>query len=189
MEMARLSFDSTTAPEPVRHPQWFVLQTEPQREHAVNGYLIGRRFRTYCPTVGVWTTRGVRRTKVKVLKPMFRSYIFIELDFDADRERIHFIRAAPGFHNFLRYKDSGDLAAISEIDLRRIQVAEEKEANPAAYASRFAVGEHARVCEGSFSGFNVEISALGDEERITVLIGLLGREVRWQTSPLNLEKL
>lgn len=190
MEMVRLQdFVPSAHCEIGRRPQWYVLQTEPLREHALNGYLVGRRFRTYAPSVPYWTTRGVRRTKVRVLKPMFRGLLFIHLDLAADEDRLHFIRIGPGFNSFLRYRASHDYAVIGDADLRQVEIEEEKACNPEVYASRFAVGEHVRVADGHFSGFNVEICELGDEERITVLIGMLGREVRWQTSPLNLEKL
>lgn len=187
--LAPLNLQPTPSVEIERFPQWYVLQTEPQREHTANGHLVGRRVRTYLPVVPQVTTRGVRRAKVSVLKPMFRGYLFVHLDLETDRREYVACRSAPGVHRFLKFEGSDHYAVVSDDDMRKVLAEEEKASNPRAYVSKFEPGELVRVTDGPFTGLNVEICELGDEERITVLVSLLKREVRTKLNPLILEKL
>lgn len=187
--LAPLNLEPTPIVEIERFPQWYVLQTEPQRENSANGYLIGRRVRTYLPVVPQVTTRGIRRAKVTVHKPMFRGYLFVHLDLRVDQRACAACRSAPGVHRFVKFAATDHFAIISDKDMRHILDEEEKASDPATYVSRFAVGERVRVSDGPFAGHNVEICELGDEERIKVLVSLLQREVLTEMDPLILEKL
>lgn len=168
--------------------QWFVLLCEPQMERKAAARLIGERFKVYLPECLVWTTRGIRRRKVQAPRPMFRGYLFIRLSLLLDP--FTHASSAVGVHKFLKFGE--DFAIVPDEVMRRIGMIEQELMTPKQLrgpSAMFHVGEAVRVAEGTFSGFNADIIRLDDEERITILLPLLGRAVPVTLEAEQLEKL
>src|SRR6185312_4597178 len=78
----------------VRH---FFSPTDAEIEEAaaisrqLAAHLIGRRFKVYIPMERKKVTRGIKRTKVIIERPLFIGYGFIRLNWDLDQERLHHI--------------------------------------------------------------------------------------------------
>lgn len=166
---------------------WYVLLVAPQHESTATAHLIGRRFRAYFPTVPSKTTRGLRRAKVIVHRPMMRGYVFIRLNFRADADRLHHIAAVPGVHRFMRINDR--LAVVPDHEMRRVERIAEELAKPKPVQSIWDVGEVVRVSDGVFSGINAVITDIVSQERIKVEIPLLGQAVPTILDSAVLEKL
>lgn len=167
--------------------QWFVLTCEPNREKVAASHLIARRFKVYLPEISTTATRGVRRAKMLVSRPMFRGYLFIRL---GREDRWTWVETAPGVLRFLRLED--DFAVISDQEMQRVYDVEQGEIRikkERKYLHEFEVNEPVRVAAGLFSGLNGRIETLDDEERITILLSMLGRATPVQLSSFDLEKL
>lgn len=162
-----------------RYRRWHVLLIEPQQERRVAVYLTAYRFKVYLPTIPYRTTRGCRRVKVEVERPMFPGYLFIRFDPDLDDgKRRQRIDIAQGVREFMKL--DGEHAIISEADLLRVEQEEKYQHDPTRRAAvRFGYdqGEMVRVTDGPFQGFNGTIGQLDDRGRIKVLLSLLGRAV------------
>lgn len=169
--------------------QWFVLTCEPNRETLAASHLIARRFKPYLPTESVLTTRGVRRAKVRVMRPMFRGYLFLRYGLWEGRNWA--VESVPGVHRFLRLDD--DYAIVPDVQMQTIFDTEQDLAEKAkrrTVAHDFKAGEEVRVAEGVFTGFTAKIESLDGDDRITILLGMLGRATRVQNlAPYELEKL
>ena len=170
--------------------KWFVLLTEPQMERKAAAHLIGWRIKCYLPEIAEWKRRGVRRIKTEVRKPMFRGYLFVHLSLDQEPWELGAARAAPGVHNFLR---NGDYYMfVPNFEMERIVRVEQDLVIPKDLhgpAAIFHKGEHVRVGEGAFSGLSGEIASLDDDERITVLLSMLGRVCKVQLAAEMVDKL
>lgn len=167
--------------------QWYVLLIEPQQEAKAAAHLIGRGVKQYLPTIPSWTTRGIKRTKVKVLRPMFPGYLFVRLDFANDGRALRHIRSTVGVTKFLQFDT--DYAVVPEQAMQRIFAVEQDMLKPRPKVRAYAVGEKVRINEGPFSGINGDIVGLDDNDRVKVLLSLLGRATPVQLSESVIEKL
>jgi len=170
--------------------EWFVLSTEPNMERKAASFLIARRFKTYLPEMIKISTRGVRRRKVNIRRPIFPGYVFLFFGFDIDRARRQHVETAPGVHKFLRFDE--DYAVVPGEAMERLFGIEQELLKPKQVkgpSSIFSPGEVVRISDGSFSGLNAEIESLDDDERITILLDILKRKVRTQIMAEQVEKL
>ena len=163
---------------------WCALRIEPQQEIKVNLTLRSHRIHTCLPLVPGWTTRGVRRTKVAVYRPMLRGYILVR---DDSFEDLCGIRQPLPVHGFLRVGNC--LAVVTEQEMQRLLSQEQDLAKPRAIQAEWEVGEVARICDGPFYGLNATITDLANGERITIQVSLLGRSVPMPVESSFLEKL
>lgn len=171
--------------------RWYILVTAPSHERIAAAHLIARQFKAYLPVIPDWTTRGVRRTKIRTLKPMFPGYLFVRLDMGTDNSRLDHITNAPGVVRFLQLDN--DLAILPDADMARVENVEKFHADslqrPPRLSDKFSLGEKVRVGYGPFSGFNADIIRLEDGDRIKVLIGLMRRATAVTIDASDLEKL
>jgi transcription elongation factor/antiterminator RfaH len=65
--------------------RWYVVHTQPQREHTAQHHLEAQEFRTFLPRYRR-TVRHARMLKT-ILAPLFSRYLFIALDLRRDRWR------------------------------------------------------------------------------------------------------
>jgi len=178
--------------------QWFVLTCEPNRERTAASHLIARDFKPYLPEISVasgvkWGRPAMHgylaRRKIKMEKrPMFRGYIFVQLRRGIDN--FQWAQSCPGVRGFLRLEEH--YAVVSDRDMQRVVDVEfgvAESPKEQKYVHPFTVGESVRISNGVFSGFNADIVSLDDEERITLLLGMLGRAAKIQISSFDLEKL
>ena len=89
---------------------WYVVRTKPQHEIKSARILEDLGMEVYCPTVTEvrqWSDR-----KKKVTLPLFKSYLFVNLD-NGNRNRVY---EAPGVLNFLYWLKKPAIAKREEID-------------------------------------------------------------------------
>lgn len=167
--------------------RWHVLLCEPQRERMACAGLVGRGFKAIAPEAPVWTTRGVRRTKVQVMRPLLRGYIFARMDVHRDADRWHKATAVPGIHKFLRL-DNG-YGVVHEREMARLLHQAEMKIELAETDTPFEAGEMVRIGSGPFSGLGGDVVRVDSGERITVRVEFMGRGVPLKMSIHEVEKL
>lgn len=163
---------------------WYALLIEPQQEVRTYRTLQSYRVRTCMPLVPHWTTRGVRRTKVQVFRPMLRGYLLVRED---SVEDLRCIRQPLPVHGFLRFGDC--IAVVSQRDIDRLTNIEQELAKPKPIQSIWDVGEVVRINEGPFMGFNATITDLANGERIKVDVPFMKRAVSMTLDAVHLDKL
>jgi transcriptional antiterminator NusG len=85
-----------------------------------------------------------------------------------------------------------DYAIVPNHEMERLFAVEQVLLEPKKIfgpASIFFPGEQVRIADGPFSGLNAQIEKLDDEDRITILMSLLGRASRLHIPAEQLEKL
>ena len=157
--------------------EWFILQFKPNSHHLATKNLIQQGFEVFLPLHDT-TSRRLSRF-VSTSKPLFPGYMFIR--FDKAESEWHKIKSTYGvsrliifnshlksipteFVNSLmkRYDLSGKLLPIQK--LKR--------------------GDQVTVLTGPFANFAATVEKYEDDQRIWVLMDLMGRKTKIQT-PLD----
>jgi transcriptional antiterminator RfaH len=149
------------------------VQTHPRAEHKAAAHLNRQGFEIYLPQcLKIW--RHARRVET-VAAPLFPRYLFIAVDIAAQRWRS--IQSTIGV---VRLVCNGDAPApVPEAVLTGIKEREDEcgfvrlERRPL-----FAQGDSIRVLDGVFAAHLGLFEGMSDNERVTILLELLGRKVR-----------
>ena len=153
---------------------WFAVRTQPRAEEKAVRHLANQGFATYLPRYRR-RIRHARRNQI-VLRPLFPGYLFVELD--PTRCRWRSINGTVGVNEILT---NGDLplavpeAIIAEIKSREDETGAVKLASPS-----FRRGQAVRLTEGPLADVSGLFEEMRDENRIVLLVSLLGRKVRMQ---------
>ena len=177
--------------------QWYVLQLQPNRERAaaawlnpskldiaraksisdkLGNYIAQRAFGLYVPLKREKTTRGIRRRKIVVTRPLFPGYGFVPINFSVDGHRLNALEHAPGVIGFVQFAQA--LATISAAVMARIRSTESAALIPRTKASAFAIGEGVVLNDGALQGQSATIERLDDTDKVGILVHIFGSKTR-----------
>jgi transcriptional antiterminator RfaH len=163
--------------------QWTVMHTGPKQEFAAVGELKRDGYAAYCPVITRWVRQGHKRT-IRHL-PLFPRYIFVGLKPGAQRS----LNACkwgktlalssddlPMVHPVIVYGLSDHQAAgvWDEAKTEAIRVAEATRVRRAS--GIYKPGDKVTVNNDVFDGFGAQVVHAGDDERVKLLMNILGRE-------------
>jgi len=160
---------------------WYVVQTHPVAEAKAHYHLSNQGYEAFLPQYRK-TRRHARRVDV-VYRPLFPSYLFVRLDLEQDRwspinATVGVRRIVSANHYPIPVPDGICEELISRSD--DAGVVELKTHN-------LTKGEHIALDCGPFSGVDGIFESMVDEERVIVLLNIMGREVRTQVRTADLE--
>lgn len=156
--------------------RWHVVHTQTNREGLASQHLRQQGFEVYLPRLRR-RRRHARRVD-SVLAPMFPRYLFVRMD--VDMCRWHAINGTIGVLHLILFGDAP--AAMPDGVVEGI-VAREDEGGAVALPARiFSKGERLRIVEGAFADQMGMFENMADEERVILLLDLLGRQVRVKLS-------
>jgi transcriptional antiterminator RfaH len=154
-------------------PRWYVAHTHPNGEMRAVANLERQGFATYLPRY-LKQRRHARRTEI-VPAPVFPRYVFVAIDLA--RQRWLTIRSTVGVSRLVcqgeapmavpdgvvealrrRHDDAGFVRLLTPMGLRP--------------------GDKVRVLGGAFEETLGLLEEVSDEQRVTILLDLLGRKVR-----------
>jgi transcriptional antiterminator RfaH len=151
---------------------WFAVHTHPQAEAKALVNLSRQGYQAYLPRCRVRVSHARRREIV--LRPLFPRYLFAGLDRAVMPWRP--IRSTFGVAGLVHA--GGEPAAVPEVVIIKLQ---EQEAAGAfdllSPQQLLRVGELVRVTEGAFEDMVGRLIELRDQDRVVVLLDLLGRVV------------
>lgn len=153
--------------------RWYVVHTQPHGESRALANLLRQGFKAYLPRY-----RGRRSHAGRVdsvAKPLFPRYLFVAMDIT--RERWRAIHSTFGVSHLV---SSGDAPTpVPPGVVEAIRVHEDADGWILLGTPRsIAVGEPVRVLDGAFADQVGLFAAMSDDQRIDVLLDLLGRQVR-----------
>lgn len=154
-------------------PRWYVAQTHSRAELNAAGHLTRQGFPVYLPRY-LKRRRHARRVET-VAAPLFPCYLFVAIDTLTQRWRS--IQSTIGV---LRLVCNGEEPAA--IDNRVIDGLKARE-NELGFIHlnqrpKFQPGDKLRVIDGVFCESLGLFEGMADDERVTILLDLLGRKVR-----------
>lgn len=153
--------------------RWYVVHTHSQSEFQAYSHLKRQGFLAYLPQY-LKRRRHARRVD-SVRRPLFPGYLFIMMD--VERIRWRAIRSTVGIRSLIC---NGELpAAVPEGVIEEIKAREDEGGLvPVAVPAPFNRGETVRVSHGAIHNQVGLFDCASDEERVFVLLSLMGRQLR-----------
>jgi transcriptional antiterminator RfaH len=162
----------------VRSSGWYVAQTHPHAETKASAHLQRQGFETYLPRY-LKRRRHARRIET-VVAPLFPRYLFVSVDMTTQRWLS--IRSTIGVTRLVCDGDRPAAVPVSVFeDLKRRE-------DPDGFIlldrkPRFSRGDTVCVLEGVFQDCLGLYEDMSGDERVTILLDLLGRKVRVNLEP------
>ena len=153
--------------------RWYVARTKAQSERKALHHLLRQDFAAYLPSY-LKRRRHARRTDW-VPAPLFPRYLFV--NFDAAAVRWRAISSTLGVDRLI-CADEFPLA-VPEGVVEDIQARENDEGYvPLGRRLLFGAGDRVQVLSGALADLVGRFDCASDDERVYVLLDLLGRQVR-----------
>ena len=152
---------------------WFVVQTRAHSETKASAHLLRQGFQIYLPRY-LKQRRHARRVDV-VAAPLFPGYLFVAIDMTTQRWLA--IQSTVGVIRLVR---DGDRPAPVPGHVLSTLKGREDDAGfiRLRSAPEFAVGDKVRVQGGAFDDCLGIYQGMSGQERVAILLDLLGRKVR-----------
>jgi transcriptional antiterminator RfaH len=156
---------------------WFAVHTQPLAEQKAAGHLERQGFEVYFPRYGK-VRRHARRVD-KVIRPLFPRYLFVAIDLAAMRWRA--IRSTIGVRDLVRAGEAP--VPVSDGVVTAIREREDGEGLVRlCQRADLRTGQKLRVLTGALCDQVGLFEDISDDDRVTLLLNLLGRPVRVQLS-------
>ena len=142
--------------------KWYLLKTKPRQEKIALANLENQDYDSYCPYATI-------NNKIVVLFP---GYLFIHLDETSDNWGP--IRSTKGVLNFVRFGLS--YAKISNKIIDFIKENEFNTSQKLKYLNDFKTGDNVEITEGVFKNCVAIFESFKSDERVTLLMNIMGRQ-------------
>ena len=153
--------------------KWYVVQTHSNSEAKAIAHLRRQGFKSYLPRY-LKRRRHARRVET-VAAPLFPRYLFVSIDLGAQRWLS--IQSTVGVARVLCSGGAPTPIGGEVIDMLKREEDERGFLKLQARAN-FVSGDKVKVVDGAFCASIGLFESVTDDERVTVLLDLLGRKVR-----------
>ena len=155
--------------------EWFVLQFKPNSHYQATKNLNQQGFETFLPLHNSTIRKSSRFISTK--KPLFPGYMFITFD-RADNDW-HKINNTYGVSKLVTFNSK--LKPISTIFIDNLMVRYDL-SGKLLPIKKLKKGDQVKVLEGPLADFIATVETYETEQRIWILMDLMGRKVKIQTS-------
>ena len=153
--------------------RWYVVQTQTHGENKASINLARQNFDIYFPRY-LKRRRHARRVET-VLAPLFPRYLFVSVDMQVQRWRS--IQSTFGVARLVCHGDNPVPVPVQVIDdLKRRE--DSHGLILLDQRPKFAIGDRVQIHDGVFASHLGLYEGMNDDERVTVLLDLLGRKVK-----------
>jgi transcription elongation factor/antiterminator RfaH len=151
--------------------RWYVVQAQPGREQLALVHLARQSFESFCPTRLKTLRRGHKHVKVKA--PFFPGYLFVSLDLDSERWRS--INGTIGVMRLVAFGSGGRPTPLPRGFVERLHQLNE---GNCPIAGELRAGDRVRVIGGPLDDVCGVLEGASDQQRVTILLSLLGKQTR-----------
>ncbi len=141
MELIEKNAENTS----IEEKKWFVIYTKPRWEKKINTALLKKEIDVWCPVQKVlkqWSDR-----KKLVEEPLFKSYLFVNIDYASERLKV---LTTDGALNFVHYLGKPAIIRNEEIDMIKRYLNEEKAVINIISSEGFKQDTKVRINNGVF---------------------------------------
>lgn len=158
--------------------RWYVVQTHINAETKAAANLDRQGFAVYFPR---YLKRRSHARKVDtVARPLFPRYLFVAVDLASQRWRS--IQSTLGVSHLICWR--GKPASVEDVVVDELKAREDERGFiEVERRSRFSPGDEVRVVEGAFTDSLALVEGVSDQQRVAILLDLLGRKVRVLVRP------
>lgn len=150
--------------------RWYAVRALPLREHIAEIHLRRQGFGAFLPRIPR-VARRRHRTETK-LAPFFPGYLFVSLALTHDRWR-----SVNGTLGVQRLVSFGDRPAPAPVGLVEEMMRRTGDDHVLQHDEQFAPGDRVRIVGGAFDGLVGTFVAAAEGDRVSILLGMLAREV------------
>jgi transcriptional antiterminator RfaH len=152
--------------------RWYLVYAKPRQEELAHANLERQGYEIYLPLIRQARRRLGRR--VIRIEPMFPRYLFIHLDTETDNWAP--IRSTFGVSKLVRF--GPEPSPVPDDLVAAIRRRDDKSGVQDIALHEFKPGERVRVEEGPLMGYEGVFLARTSQERVLVLLDIVGREAR-----------
>jgi len=158
---------------------WHLLMTKPREDERAESHLLNQDYELFRPMIRQFKIQGGKQ--VAVTEPLFPRYLFIRLDDVLGNWSK--IRSTRGVARMVRFTDMPAKVPDSLIEELRSQCIEDNIIDTTKDRPFvFEKGDEIEITEGSFRGLKAIIKAQVAEDRVLLLLNLLGKEQELEIS-------
>lgn len=159
---------------------WIIARNKPNQDKTALLNLERQNFEFFQPTFK--TISRVRNKFKEIIKPVFPGYIFIAVNLEENNW--HKINNTRGISSIILFGN--------EIPLIRYELIKELKCNfslnnDPKTTDQFEIGMSAKITNGPFAQLIGKIEEIGADQRIWILLDVLGTQTRVSISELNLK--
>jgi transcriptional antiterminator RfaH len=162
--------------------EWFILQFKPNAHHQANKNLNQQGFETFLPLHDI-TSRNVSRF-INSTRPLFPGYMFIT--FDRTETTWHKINNTYGVLRLVTFNSILNSIPITFVNnlMKRCDLS-----GKLLPMQKLKKGDQVKLLKGPFVNFAATVETYENDQRIWVLMDLMGRSSKIQTNSDNLQPL
>tara|TARA_B110000008_G_scaffold10839_1_gene10406 strand:+ start:37 stop:519 length:483 start_codon:yes stop_codon:yes gene_type:complete len=142
--------------------KWYLIKTKPRQEQIAILNLERQHYYVYCPSVLINQKNVV----------LFPGYLFIQLD--SEMQNWSPIKSTKGVLNFVRF--GLKYARISDSIIDFIRVNELNTREKIVNFNEFRAGDRVEITEGVFKNCIAIVKSIKSDERVVLLMKLLGQQ-------------
>jgi len=160
--------------------EWFILQFKSNSHHLATKNLNQQGFETFLPLNNT-TSRNASRF-VNANRPLFPGYMFIT--FDRMESKWHKINNTYGVSRLITFNST--LISIPEIFINNLMKRYDLSGNLLPI-KKLNEGDHVKLLKGPFVNFAATVEKYEDDQRIWILMDLMGRKSKIQAATDSLQ--
>jgi transcriptional antiterminator RfaH len=153
--------------------EWFILQFKPNAYHQANKNLNQQGFETFLPLYDA-TSRNASRF-INANRPLFPGYMFIT--FDRTESKWHKINNTYGVSRLLTFNST--LKSIPATFINNLMERYDS-SGKLLPIKKLKKGGQVKISKGPFANFIATIEKYEDDQRVWVLMNLMGRKSKIQ---------
>lgn len=157
---------------------WYVVHTQPKKEEIAVIHLVNQGFSVFLPKCH--TVRHHARKKTVVLTPLFPRYLFLKPNVQTPRWAS--VDATRGVAYILRQRNHEPVPMPSGIVESLMATQATAQVVPLSSLALFKPGEKVQVLQGAFAGNVAVYEKMTAEDRVQILLDILGRDIRISVS-------
>ena len=160
--------------------EWFVIQFKPNSHYQAVKNLNRQGFETFLPLHEIILRKA--SLFVKSTKPLFPGYMFVS--FDKTELKWHKIKNTYGVSRLITFNSK--LKSIPTIFIDNLMMRYDL-SGKLLPIEKLKKGDQVKVLEGPFADFIATVETYETEQRIWILMDLMGRKTKIQTSSDTLQ--
>jgi transcriptional antiterminator RfaH len=149
---------------------WYLLMAKPKQDEVAQTNLEAQGYEVYRPLCSV--NKRVRGKSVKRIESLFPRYLFIRLDDEVQNWSP--IRSTIGVQQMVRF--GAQAAQVDQQIIDMLQQREQQLMQQAEGKAEFESGQKLRIESGPFYGLDGVFETYDSDERIIVLMNVLGSQ-------------
>lgn len=159
---------------------WYLVSTKPQKDSYAQEQLINQGYVVYRPVVNRIKTRANK--KVQVTESLFPRYLFVSMQNGVDDWGP--IRSTRGVVGIVKF--GAQPAKVQDSLIHEIKTREKIWGEHTIDRDRFKKGQTVKITQGPFSGLDAAFNSYQGEQRVIILLNILGNHTPLKVQTIDL---